>query len=1149
MSTRSSKRKRKAEQPETEPAAEAAAAPMDIDSRLNPNSHATANGTAQGGWLQTIENAVKSIVSIRFSQVSSFDTEHAETSEASGFVVDAIQGIILTNRHVACAGPFVGEAVFHDHEEVPVFPIYRDPIHDFGFLKFDPKKVKYMRVQQIELAPQLAKIGLDIKVVGNDAGEKLSILSGQISRLDRNAPDYGELSYNDFNTFYLQAASSTSGGSSGSPVLEIGGRAVALQAGGRTQAATDFFFPLDRVKRCLEMLQADQHVSRGTITTQFLFRPFDECRRLGLQDTTEAMVRSADSTEIGMLVCETVVPKGPAWELLEEGDVLISVDNVIVTKFVPLEAKLDDSVGKKVLIKIERGGEPMEFEITVKDLHSITPDRYVEVGGAKVNNLSYQLARQFCVPVEGVHVCAASGMLKFDNSSSEHGWIVSSVDAKPTPNLDAFIDAIRSVPDRSRVPVTYYSIADVHTVNLTIVSMERHWSGFRMAVRNDKTGLWDYTDLGEPIPPKTIEPSTATFAELDESLGEARNLFRCMVKVSFYMPMRLDGYPRSRKQGAGVIVDAKLGIIVVGRNIVPFSRGDISITFADSLIIPGKVVFLHPTHNITFISYDPALIAETPVVSAVASDVELVQGHKVSFVALNHNYRPVCVETTVTDITSVMIPQNSTPRFRAINFDAITLDTPLAQQCSSGILADGQGRIQGLWLSFLGERNTNNADMEYHMGAKFRIVTPILAKLQERAAQMNTNSPSIDIPPIVIRGLTVEFTPIQMAQARHMGVSDDWMRKVESANPHRRQLFMVRRVEAGGETSKFLKELDLVLSVDGKCVTRIEEVDVGKEWRDEVEIVLLRDKEEMTVRVPTEILDGEGTTRAVVWAGAMFQEPHRAVLHQSKSLPSRVYVSNRSKGSPAYMYGLGSTQWITHVNGHPTPDLDAFIKAVSTLPADNEYVRVKTVTFDNVPLVLSIKNNVHYFPTVEVVRDESAGLCGWTQRKELTHTILLHPTFFGRNLRSALKQRLYQEVEGTCSGLFGYIIAVIEIVDTGKGVLQTATGHAEFNVRYKAIVFKPFKGQVVEGLVTTVNRMGFFADVGPLQVFVSAHLIPEYLRFDPNANPPAYAGENQDMQLLTIEKGVALKIRILGTRVDATEIFAIGTIKEDYLGP
>ena len=122
------------------------------------------------------------------------------------------------------------------------------------------------------------------------------------------------------------------------------------------------------------------------------------------------------------------------------------------------------------------------------------------------------------------------------------------------------------------------------------------------------------------------------------------------------------------------------------------------------------------------------------------------------------------------------------------------------------------------------------------------------------------------------------------------------------------------------------------------------------------------------------------TDHAVVFCGAVLQKPHHAVRQQISKLHSEVYVSAgvgsttiafflhilltnssdiQGRGSPSYQYGLSPTNFITAVNGVPTPDLASFIKQVGTIP-DNTYFRLRAVTFDNIAWVVTMKKNDHY---------------------------------------------------------------------------------------------------------------------------------------------------------------------------------------------
>ncbi|KOS17544.1 Pro-apoptotic serine protease NMA111 [Escovopsis weberi] len=916
-----------------------------------------------GEWQDTIHKVVRNVVAIRFCQTRAFDTDVGLTSEATGFVVDSERGYILTNRHVVGAGPFWGHCVFDNHEEVDCYPVYRDPVHDFGILRYDPKAIKYMHVDGLTLSPDQAKVGTEIRVVGNDAGEKLSILSGVISRLDRNAPEYGE-GYSDFNTCYYQANAAASGGSSGSPVVSKDGSAVALQAGGRSDgASTDYFLPLDRPLRALQCIQQGKPVTRGDIQCQFLLKPFDECRRLGLSPDWESAVRTAFPQETNMLVAEIVLPLGPSHNKIEEGDVLIKVNGEMITQFIRLDDILDSNVGSSIKFQLQRGGQNVEVDIEIGDLHKITPDRFVSVTGASFHNLSYQQARLYAIAVRGVYVCEAAGSFRFDNN--DNGWIIQTVDHKKTPDLDTFIDVVRAVPDKSRVVVTYKHLRDLHTLNTTVIYIDRHWAAkMSLAVRNDRTGLWDFTDLGDPLPPVAPVRRSAAFIELDHMPHPGvADLIRSFVHINCTMPMKLDGFPKNRRWGMGLVIDADKGLVIISRAIVPYDFCDLSITIADSIIVEGKVVFLHPLQNYVIVKYDPSLV-DAPVSSARLSPKPLTQGAKTYFLGHNRIGRIVHGSTNVTEITAVAIPANSgAPRYRAINVDAIQIDSNLGSSCNSGVLVDEDGSVQALWLTYLGERShCSQRDDEYYLGLGTPTLFPVLSAIQRGEEPK-------------LRMLSVEFRAVQMSQAAVMGVSDEWIKKVTQANRSHHQLFMVsKRTFERVDQPVTLLEGDIVLTLNGKICTTISDFDVMYS-NELLDAVIVRNCEELRLQLPTVPADDMETNHAVIFCGAILHRPHLAVRQQISKLHSEVYVSSRIRGSPAYQYGVAPTNFITHVNGQPTPDLDSFIAATRKIP-DNTYFRLKAVTFDSVPWVITMKKNNHYFPTIEWIKD-STQPCGW----------------------------------------------------------------------------------------------------------------------------------------------------------------------------
>lgn len=918
--------------------------------QLLPPPMQTIESEESPAWTRTLERIAPGVVSIQVDGTRAFDTEWNSSAQATGFVVDAKRGLVLTNRHVVTPGPVTAQATFLNREEVQLYPVYRDPVHDFGFYRYDPAKLRFIQPAELPLYPEGAQVGREIRVVGNDAGEQLSILAGTLARLDRDAPNYGIGKYNDFNTFYYQAASSTSGGSSGSPVIDVRGRVVALNAGGASGAASSFYLPLARVKRALQLIREKQPVTRGTLQTVFEYTPFDEVRRLGLNPDTEGEVRAAFPKHTGMLVVTEVQPGSPTEGVLQPGDILVRANGRLLADFDPLNELLDENVGGQVSIEAQRGGTPVKVQLTVENLHAITPFEYIEVGEAVVHSLSYQQARHFNTPVRGVYV--ANPGYVFGAAAIPRGAVLTSVAGEPMETLADFEETLAGLADGERATVRYFTLDDPHGQQWRVVRIDRRWFPARKCHRDDASGVWPCEPLADGPAAASPAPAITTFAKQEDP--RVNRIAPSLALLNFDMPYSVSGVTERNYHGTGLVIDAERGLIVTDRNTVPVVMGDVRVTFSGTVEIPGRVMYIHPLHNLAVVAYDPALIGSTPVRGARLNTTPLEPGDDVWAIGLRADHKIMSQMTEVASVDAVAFPLSRTLQFRESNLDTVGLVNPPSEY--DGVLVNKAGEVVALWSSFAFE--SGRELQQENKGVPAEVVAEMIGNITE-------NRP--------LYSLETEFSLVTLAGARKLGLPQEWMERLEKHNEDRRQALGVTRLVAGSPAASLLQPGDLVLAIDDQVVNRFREVERAVQ-KESVKLTLWRNNAEMQLEVKTVPLDGRDIDRVLIWAGATLQAPHRAMAAQRGIPPEGVFVAYFYYGSPATRYALYAGRRILEVDGQPTPDLDSFIEAV-TGREDRAAVRLKTVTWNNAVEVITLKLDKHYWPAYELRRTQN----GWTR--------------------------------------------------------------------------------------------------------------------------------------------------------------------------
>jgi serine protease Do len=269
-------------------------------------------------------------------------------SLGSGFVIDAAEGIIITNNHVIADSDEI-EVNFSDGAKLKAELVGHDTKMDLAVLKVDPGSRKLTEVKFGD--SDRIRIGDWVMAIGNPFGLGGTVTVGIVSARDR---DINSGPYDD----YIQTDAAINRGNSGGPLFDMEGQVIGINtaiispSGG--SIGIGFAIPSDLALNVIKQLREFGETRRGWLGVRIQPVTDDVAESLGLKAARGALIAG-------------IIKNGPVDNgQIQPGDVVLKFDGRDIREMRDLPRIVADAeVGKEVDVVIVRKGKEETVRVKI----------------------------------------------------------------------------------------------------------------------------------------------------------------------------------------------------------------------------------------------------------------------------------------------------------------------------------------------------------------------------------------------------------------------------------------------------------------------------------------------------------------------------------------------------------------------------------------------------------------------------------------------------------------------------------------------------------------------------------------------------------------------------------------------------------------